>query len=198
MAIPSSEFSAVILLNEIDLHCKLISKAIEYLEKAAEHWKKLELSIDDGMIFPPIEIIVYCNTCLSSAHSLSELLFLGKRTKNKLKINRRCNSLMKLLDNPSLPSIENFNVRNDWIHIDERLDVLLELKTYRSYSRIHVSAKELKKGTFALRHFNTSNLSIKFGSNAMLLSKLADEINLLTIGVENAFKYLESNPSNLY
>jgi hypothetical protein len=199
MTIPSNNFSAFILLDEIDLQCRMIVRTVERLRGCAQHWIFLDQGIDDGKTEPPIEIFALCTVCLSAAACIHKTLFLGGRNgKKTIQIQKRCDALMNVLENPNLPTINSIIVRNDWEHIDERLDNLLSTKSHKSYSQLHVAAKPPNTNTFALRYYDPKLLEIKYGSNTIRLELLIEEARELSVNVHKAFKRLETESCNVY
>lgn len=199
MPIPSNNFPAVILLNEIDLQCKMVVRTVERLRECAQHWILLDQGIDDGKSEPPIEIVALCTVCLSAAAFIHRALFLGKREgKKAIHIKKRCDALMNILENPNLPIMNSILVRNDWEHLDERLDDLLSKKSYKSYSQLHIAVKPPSIDTFVLRHFEPKLLEIRYGQNAIRLELLIEEARELSVNVENAFKRLKTESCNVY
>ena len=177
----------------------MIVRTVERLRECAQHWILLDQGIDDGKTEPPIEIFALCTVCLSAAASIHKTLFVGKRTGKKTsRIQKRCDALMKVLENPELPTINSIIVRNDWEHIDERLDELLSAKSHKSYSQLHVAAKPPNANTFALRYYDPKLLEIKYGSNTICLELLIKEARELSANVNNAFKRLETESCNVY
>ena len=193
MPIPNENFSAVMLLCELDLQCKIIDYTFNRLTESAEHWIAIEQGIDDGKTVPPIEIIGLCSICLSAAASIYRILHIGKRNgKDKARITQRCKALMTLLKNPELSKIAAIVVRNSWEHLDERLDYLLNQHSYRSYAEMHVSVKPPSNGTFILRHFDPIQMTIKHGPNeAISLKELITETKDLSSRISNALKDLQ-------
>jgi hypothetical protein len=170
MPIPSSNFSAVILLSEVDLNCKLIGRAADQLRDAAKHWIALDQGVDDGWPAPPTNIISMCAVCLPSSAAIAKMLLLGDRkSKKSVHIAKRCNALMLLLGAPELPAMRSLVVRNSWEHVDERLDTVLESNAYRSVSEVHVAAKQPDTATFVLRHFDPVAFHIKYGPDTVSL-----------------------------
>ena len=199
MPIASTNFSVVMLLSEIDLNCKLIARAALGLREAATHWIALDKGIDDGKTFPPIDIISRCSVCLGSAAAISRLLLLGDRKgKKAVRIGKRCEILMRLLDQPPLPVISSFSVRNSWEHLDERLDDLLESRASSSYSEVHVAVKPLDTSTFVLRRFDPTSFAIKYGSDSLSLSSLVAEASDLSSRIAGAFKALHASEVHVY
>lgn len=202
MPIPSNNFPAVILLSEIDLQCKLITRNGVRLQKSAQHWIEIDKGVDDGKKAPLIDIIAYCSICLSAAASIYKHLFVGARTSKKIVpiIFKRCTELMRLLENPNLPVISSIAVRNSWEHMDERLDTWLSTRTCgASCAEIHVSVKPPKDGVFVLRHFDPVLMEIKHGEDeSIALQPLIAEAEKLSQLIDNAFKKLKNEQSNVY
>jgi hypothetical protein len=199
MPIPSSNFSAVILLSEVDLNCKLIARAAEQLREAAKHWIALDKGVDDGGTAPPIDIISMCAVCLSSSAAIAKMLLLGDRKgKRSIRIAKRCNALMTLLGTPALSVTRSLSVRNSWEHLDERLDDVLESNACRSVSEVHVSARQPDTTTLVLRHFDPVAFHIKYGPETVPLLELIDEAKDLSARVNDAFKHLQTAQSNVY
>ena len=194
MPIPSSNFSAVIRLSEVHLNCKLIERTGGRLRKAADHWIAIDKGYDDGNVAQPIDIISMCSVCLSSSAAISKMLLLGNRKScNKTRILKRCNELMALLGTPDLPVMRFLAVRNSWEHLDERLDAVLESKTLRSVSEIHVAVKQPDSATLVLRHFDPVAFHIKYGCDSINLMALIEEARDLSVRVNNAFKSLQKD-----
>jgi len=199
MPIPSSNFSAVILLSEVDLNCKLIARAADQLHAAAKHWIELDNGVDDGCTAPPIDIIAMCAVCLSSSAAIAKMLLLGDRKgKKSFRIAKRCDALMALLGTPALPVTRSLAVRNSWEHLDERLDVVLESNTCRSVSEVHVAVKQPDSGTLVLRHFDPVAFHIKYGTDTVPLTALIEEAKDLSARVNRAFKHLQTAQVNVY
>lgn len=199
MPIPSSNFSAVVLLHEVHLNCKLIERTASQLREAAEHWIALDKSIDDGKKAPPIDIISMCAVCLSSSAAIAKMLLKGDRKgKKAVRIAKRCSGLMTLLDTPALPVMRSLVVRNSWEHLDERLDDVLDSKAFRSVSEIHVAVKQPHTTTIVLRHFDPVAFHIKYGPDTVPLTDLIEEARDLLVRVENAFTRLQTEKANIY
>ncbi len=202
MSIPSSNFPAVALLSEIDLQCKLIIHNGARLQESAQHWIAIDKGIDDGKKALPIDIVAYCSICLSAAASIYKNLFLGARVNKKTVsvISKRCTELMRLLENPSLPVISAIAVRNSWEHMDERLDSWLSSRIRgTSCAGIHVSVKPPKDEVFVLRHFDPVLMEIKHGKDESIhLQPLITEAEKLSQLIDNAFKKLQNEQSNIY
>lgn len=200
MPIPSKNFPVVMLLSEIDLQCKLISRAAERLCASAEHWIALDQGIDDGKTAPPIEILASCSVCLSAAAAIYKFLFIGDRKKGKkaVRIRKRCEALMNLLGNPKLPVVSSIAVRNSWEHLDERLDELLLSRAFKSYEQVHVAVKPPDAATFVLRCFDPSHMEIKYGPDVISLEPLIAEAKELSHLIAEAFRQLETVECHVY
>lgn len=199
MPISSSNFSAVILLSEVDLNCKLIKRAASRLHEAAEHWKALDMGIDDGSTAAPLDIISMCAVCLSSSAAIAKMLLVGDRNgKKSVRIAKRCDALMALLGTPTLHVIRSLTVRNSWEHLDERLDDVLESNTCRSVSEVHVSVKQPDQATLVLRHFDPVAFHIKYGPDTVPLAALIEEAAELSIRVDQAYKHLHATEVVVY
>lgn len=195
MAIKGESIRTVHLLVELGLHGQLIARAMHKLREAAEHWKLLEKGIDDAKSFPPIDIVLVCMSCLSSAASIQRLLNIGGRTGPKAKrALARCEALMRFLGQPAIPTILSVEVRNSWEHMDERLDKLLENDWFTSVTPIHVSHKSPDPNTLVLRHFDPHYFEIKFANSAISLAELEKEISILEGCISAA--YVKLNESN--
>lgn len=199
MPIPNSNFSAVILLSEVDLNCKLIGLAAEELREAAKHWIALDKGVDDGGIAPPIDIVSLCAVCLSSSSAIAKMLLVGARNgKKSVRIAKRCNALMALLGTPALTVTRSLAVRNAWEHLDERLDVVLESNACRSVSEVHVAVKQPDTATLVLRHFDPVAFHIKYGPDTVPLMALIEEARDLSVRVDKAFKLLQTAQTHVY
>lgn len=187
MPIPNQEFNDVVFLSEISTNCRIIQHTAERLETSAKHWITLvSESIDDGTSAAPIDIVVDCIACLSSAALVSKMLFAGKRKS----VVSRCSHLMNLLGSPQLPNIQQLLVRNSWEHLDERLDVITANKL-NSYAEIHVSPKQPKPNTVVARHFDPNTLEIKFSQDVFSIRPIATEAALLINRVKTAIRSKE-------
>lgn len=199
MPIPSTNFSAVILLSEVDLNCKLIGRAADQLREAAKHWIALDQGVDDGGTAPPIDIISMCAVCLSSSAAIAKMLLLGERKgKKSVRIAKRCNALMSLLGTPALPVTRSLSVRNSWEHLDERLDDVLESNACRSVSEVHVAVKQPDTATLVLRHFDPVAFHIKYGPDTVPLTALIEEAKDLSVRVNKAFQHLQTAQADVY
>ena len=199
MAISNSNFSAVILLSEVDLNCKLIGRAANQLRKAADHWKALDMGVDDGRTAPPLDIISMCAVCLSSSAAIAKMLLVGDRKgKKSVRIAKRCDALMALLGTPTLHVTRSLAVRNSWEHLDERLDDVLESNVCRSVSEVHVAVKQPDTATLVLRHFDPVAFHIKYGPNTVPLMALIEEAADLSARVNTAFKHLQTAQADIY
>ena len=199
MPIPSSNFSAVILLSEVGLNCKLIARAADQLQEAAKHWIALDRGVDDGGTAPPIDIVLMCAVCLSSSAAIAKMLLVGERKgKKSNRIAKRCTALMTLLGTPALTVTRSLAVRNSWEHLDERLDDVLESNTCRSVSEVHVAVKQPDPATLALRHFDPVAFHIKYGPDTVPLAALIDEAKDLSARVKKAFKHLHAAQVDIY
>ena len=199
MPIASANFPAIILLCEVDLNCKLIARAANKLNEAAEHWIALDKCIDDGKTAPPIDIITNCAVCLSSAAAIAKMLLVGDRKgKKAIRIAKRCGELMALLGDPVLVVTRSLAVRNSWEHLDERLDELLVMSSCRSVSEVHVAVKPLDSATFVLRRFDPIAMQIKYGPDAVPLNTLIEEAKDLSNRVNSAFKKLQTSQASIY
>lgn len=201
MPIPSTNFSAVMLLCEIDLQCKTIARAGERLRECAQHWVALSQGIDDGKTAPPIDIVAWCSVCLSASASIRRLLSLAGRRRKKasvIRIRKRCETLMDALGNPDIPVMLSAVVRNSWEHLDERLDELLSTQSFKSFSEIHVAVKPPDTQTFVLRHFDPVKLEIKHCQDAIPLEPLIAEAGELSRRISEAFNRLKVESCDVY
>ena len=199
MTIKGESVGTVHLLLELNLHQQLVARAMHKLRQAATHWKLVEQGIDDAKTFPPLDIILICVSCLSSAASIQRLLTIGKRNGPKAKKTlARCTALMGFLGQPALPTILSVKVRNSWEHMDERLDDILERDLFTSITRIHVSHKSPAPDTLVLRHFDPHNFEIKFADAPISLADMENEIFILDNCISTAFKKLNNSNFNVY
>jgi len=199
MPIPGANLPAVILLCEIDLQCKVILRAGEYLRAAAARWIAFENGAEEISSAPPIEIIKECNTCLSAAASISRMLIVGERRGPRSSlVEPRCAVLMNLLGHPGLNTIASLAVRNSWEHLDERLDEVLISRSYQSYEEIRVAAIPLDQKTFINRHFDPVKFEVRHGPDSVALEPLIRDCQELLERIDEAWKLLRTEIHDPY
>jgi hypothetical protein len=190
MPIPSQNFGAVLFLLEIGLQCHLFNRSVKRLERAADHWIKLDKGIDDGGTAPPLEIVADCTVCLSAMAAIRRILQPSERSGELAK--QRSEALLKLLDHPSFPNVTSVAVRNSWEHLDERLDEILATRTSGPVSELHVSSKPPSGDTVVMRRFDPIDFTIHFAKDAIRIRPCVAEIEQLTQLVDHAYKRLQT------
>ncbi len=190
MPIPSHNFGAVLFLSELGLQCHLVNRSAQRLERAAEHWIKLEQGIDDGETAPPIDIVADCTVCLSAMAAIRRVLRPSQRASSKVK--ERSTALLRLLGNPPFPNVTSVQVRNSWEHFDERLDDILGTRTKGSVSELYVSSKIPDSDTIVMRRFDPVGFAIHFVNQSIALRPCIAEVKQLSGLIEQAYARLQS------
>lgn len=191
MPIPGANAKIVVLLGEVHLQCSLIEASVAKLEQASKHWIAISISLASGPKFPPIEILSWCTSTLASMAALRRFLLDGG-TKQSAKSKRRRAALYKLLGEPSLPQISSQLVRNDWEHLDERLDDFLPARNDGAVSHLHVSTRLPGIGVHALHRFDPVSLEIAFLDRRISLVAVRDEARDLLGRVDRAMERLHT------
>lgn len=195
--IPSYNFGAVLFLSELGLQCHLFNRSIQRLERAADHWKKLILGIDDGETAPPLEIAADCTVCLSAMAAVRRILRPSRSA--RVAVKRRSEALLNLLGNPALHNVTSVKVRNSWEHLDERLDDILSMRVpgQGSVSELHVSPKPPDARTIVMRRFDPTEFTIHFANDAISLIPCVDEMKELSGLIDNAYVRLQTERVNV-
>lgn len=191
MPIPGANAKTVVLLSEVHIQCALIETSVARLEEASKHWIALSISLDFGRKFPPIEILSWCTSTLAAMAAIRRLLLEGG-TKPSAKTKRRRAALFTLLGEPPLPQISSSLVRNDWEHLDERLDDFLPDTNHGSVSNLHVNTRLPAVGVYALRRFDPVSLEIAFLDRRISLHAARDEARELVSRVDAAMERLHT------
>lgn len=196
-AIGSDFFNDTTYLAEIALHINLSKRALVRLREGA---KQLDLSHDPcppgdfNRPSPPAEIIRSAHSFLTHAGIISRILFIGKRMgKAHARTAARCNRMRDLLEVTACPVLENLSMRNDYEHIDERLDELLlqmASQATRSLEDIRVVPGPGRPGTTTLRHYDYTTDTLTFLGSSYILASIETEINLVADRVDGAYQKL--------
>lgn len=175
-AISAEHFATIILLEELELQCRLAESSIARLRSAADAWKS-----NTPGVGRPVDIVADCIVCLSAAASIYRLLQPGKRTGQRLAITeKRCKALRRALQYPPINEIEKQGTRNSWEHMDERIDAMFIAGQCRSFCAVHVSPRPPSDDTFVHHHFDPVTMEIRHGADSINLDRLAAECaNLL-------------------
>lgn len=192
MPIPSSNFGAVLFLCELRLQIHLFERSMTRLTRAAQHWRDLHASVDDGQTASPLEIVAECSVCLSSLAAVRRVLYPGVGATSTAR--RRSEALLAVLGNPTLVAVQSVAVRNSWEHLDERLDAYLRQESVgvRAVSEVHVSVDAPTPGTLALRRFDPVDLAIHYAEDRVALGICAEEIAELSCRIKEAYRRLQS------
>lgn len=196
MPIRSNNSDAALLLLELHTQCMLISRSFEYLCEAAIHWKNISNGIDDGRIYPPIEIVARCTVYLSGMTAIRNLLFENKR-KKPIIINR-CSALKGLLGHPNLPILSSTLVRNSWEHLDERLDNILPTNRGHPIEPIRIAPGKPDPNDLSIKRFDPNDISIWFLNQRISLPDCQLEIELISKRIDEAFNLLQVQHYRIY
>lgn len=201
-AISSRFFDDTIYLGELDLHINLSRRALIRVREGAKLFNLSHDTCPSGDFnrpSPPAEIIRSAHSFLTHAGIISRLLFIGKRSgKTHIKTAARCNRMCDLLDIHASPVLENLSMRNDYEHIDERLDELLSQlasNSTRSLEDIRVIPGAGRPGTTTLRHYDYITDTLTFLGAAYTLTSIEAEINLVGERINGAYKKLREASS---
>jgi hypothetical protein len=189
VAIPSG---AVLFLSELGLQIHLFTRSMEALRSAAKHWVDLDRGIDNGQKYPPLEIVANCVVCLSAMAAVRRVLY--PTAGSSVAVQRRARALLAVLGDPPLTAVMDVAVRNSWEHLDERLDKYLvsHPSGARAVSGVHVSASVPAAGTVALRRFEPVGLAVHFADQRIALQPCADEMNDLSVRIDQAYVRLRT------
>jgi hypothetical protein len=181
--VPSENFAAAILLEELWIQCLLFERNVDRLEDGADHWMKQSIGQDFGRSVPPIDMLAWATVCLSSMAAIRRLLVADGKSPKAIK--RRA-VLYDFLGRPPLPIIGSPTVRNSWEHLDERLDDILPTMRSGAISQIDVFAKDVAPGTIALKRIDPRTLMVSFSTEAIQLRPARSEVAEISRRVELA------------
>jgi hypothetical protein len=204
-AIGSEFFDDTTYLGEVALHVNLSKRALVRLREGA---KQFDLSHDTcppgdfNRPSPPAEIIRSAHSFLTHAGIISRLLFIGKRSgKAHARTLARCARMRDLLEVTACPALENLSMRNDYEHIDERLDELLlrmASGTKRSLEDIRVIPGPSRPGTTTLRHYDYTTDTLTFLGSSYILDSIETEIDFVAERINGAYqKLLEASSKTI-
>ena len=182
MAIPGESIAIVILLDELELQCRLAQAAIERLQAAAAAWRN---NIPGKGA--PLQIVSDCIVCLSASAAIYRLLEPGERKGKRLPVPaKRCKALRRVLGYPPLVEAKKQGTRNSWEHMDERLDVVFTSRSYTKFSPVHLAPQPPTPDTFVHHHFDPVAVAIKHGPDSIRLEALHGECSNLLEAIRYA------------
>lgn len=190
MPIPIHNFSAALFLSELGLQCHLVNRSAQRLERAAEHWIKLEQGVDDGEMAPPLDIVADCTVCLSAMAAIRRVLRPPQNASSQAK--KRSEALLRLLGDPPLPNVTSVQVRNSWEHFDERLDKMLATRGKGAVSELYVSSMAPDSDTIVMRRFDPVGFAIYSANEAIALRPCIEEVKELSVLIDRAYVRLQS------
>jgi hypothetical protein len=160
---------------ELSTQCQFARECDRRLREAAPGWYENATNEEVENRKAPRDIIIDCTAFLSAAGIISKLLFPGKnnrRVGNGELVNR-CKALRELLDirDNDLPLLQNLAVRNDFEHVDERLDRELRSFNKGGFSSLSVYEKE-PNAEVILKRFDPKKLTISNSGNVYLVWNL--------------------------
>jgi hypothetical protein len=194
-AIKSYNLPVCLFLMEIQQQCTMAEYSFGKLALASKGWLSSASPEEFQNAAFPMEIFSYCISFLSSAGTISKILF---STQKKTEIQERCKALRTLLEIQNLPAIENLSVRNSFEHLDERLD-----KCFKNFKKGKIvpfltTEKAPEPDEFVLKRFDPKNLAISYSNKQIKLVPCMHEIEELSPKVEIAYKKLTGPKINIW
>ncbi len=188
MAIPVDVFGPSMMLEEMDMQCRLATYASEFLRE----WS--------GELTPRgyLATFGHVGIVLNSAAVLSAFLFPKHRAKKHPEVAIRCDRLLRFIDPGDIPLIERAVVRNAFAHIDERLDEHLPgLKPETTYSPWMIASGMPPADRLVTKRLDEATLTVWYTGESVKLVDLDAEIRGLHAKIEVASDRLHSGQVKL-
>jgi hypothetical protein len=131
------------------------------------------------------QVVADCTVFLSAVAMIANLLFAPAARDPDSKV--RAAKLRQKLGEPSLPIIGSKSVRNDFEHVDERLDGVIRSHPDQYICQLHIS-RDAPSFPVVLRRFDPLTLSICFFERALDIKACIEEIEQLDRLLDEAMK----------
>ena len=192
-------FAPLMFLTELEIQCNFAKELYKRLLDAATDWCSEPLS---SKAMAPRDIMINCTAFLSAASVISKILFTGSsRRGNQGLVNKRRKKMRELLGidgHKNFPTLKNLAVRNDFEHIDERLDEKFSKFQKGRVTQISVSKRKPHKDTLVLKRFDPIRLTISFAEDEISLNDCMKEIEKIYSQVKPAYSKLDGPKYGLY